>query len=431
MQQNNNTDWVDYITKQVYKNYNGRDVIIWGSYGAAVCIKERLKETYGIDTAFYVDGDKDKVDNRTVFSPECLSGKSKQYYIVVPIAFYPSVCSQLIQGGYRKDIDYYYFCDCVLRDDPDYYEDAHGNKIIGNHHGLKFAFSGFNSVIKIGIGVKLKDSIIYLHNGVEITIGDGTRLDKSCLTLEHFSKVVIAEEVEIIENHVNIGEHSTWNINDKCILMHINMNIGEQTEVFFGKEMQIITSKERTAVWRIGDLSKIRISDKGRFVGFGCFELSKKTFLKIGSMFSIQDNYHISFSKETSAIIGDDCMFSWNVILHSNDHHSIFDVVTGENINSTTDISGERRILIGNHVWIGDHVCILYNTQIGDGSIIGAMSLVKSKISNNCIAAGNPARVVRKDIAWSRKNGATDIRECGEAYVRYTEETKENNEYGC
>ncbi len=64
----------------------------------------------------------------------------------------------------------------------------------------------------------------------------------------------------------------------------------------------------------------------------------------------------------------------------------------------------------------------MYNTQIGNGSIIGAMSLVKSIIPNNCIAAGIPARVIRKNIAWSRKEGAENIDECGKENINYTKE---------
>ena len=52
------------------------------------------------------------------------------------------------------------------------------------------------------------------------------------------------------------------------------------------------------------------------------------------------------------------------------------------------------------------------------------MSLVKSKIPNNCIAAGSPARVVRRDIAWSMNDGAADISDCGEEYVNLTEESR-------
>ena len=115
-------------------------------------------------------------------------------------------------------------------------------------------------------------------------------------------------------------------------------------------------------------------------------------------------------------------MFSYDISMRSNDGHSIFDIETGKNINSSYDICKSRKVIIGDRVWIGERCSILYNTRIGDGSIIGAMSLVKGKIPNNCIAAGIPAKVIRKNIVWCRKYGVDDIMECGQQYIRLTEE---------
>ena len=187
--------------------------------------------------------------------------------------------------------------------------------------------------------------------------------------------------------------------------------------------MYVTASKRGAAEWHLGDSAKVEVGRKGHFSGYGSFRVYETATLKIGEGFTVEDNYQILTPESTCIVIGDDCMFSWNTIMDSSDHHSIFDVISGENINSTYVIEKGRRIVIGNHVWVGKGACILYNTRIGDGSIVGAMSLVKSEIPNNCIAAGNPARVIRKNIAWSRKNRAEDIRECGQAYIKYTEET--------
>ncbi len=64
---------------------------------------------------------------------------------------------------------------------------------------------------------------------------------------------------------------------------------------------------------------------------------------------------------------------------------------------------------------------MLYNTDIADGSIIGAKSLVKNKFPNNCIAGGNPAKIIKTDVAWSRGYGDTDINVIDERYVRLTD----------
>src|SRR5574341_2050667 len=53
-------------------------------------------------------------------------------------------------------------------------------------------------------------------------------------------------------------------------------------------------------------------------------------------------------------------------------------------------------VTIGTHVWIGAGVFVLKGVRIGDGSVIGAGSVVVGDIPGNCIAAGNPAAVVKR-----------------------------------
>jgi carbonic anhydrase/acetyltransferase-like protein (isoleucine patch superfamily) len=50
---------------------------------------------------------------------------------------------------------------------------------------------------------------------------------------------------------------------------------------------------------------------------------------------------------------------------------------------------------IGNNVWIGDSVIVCKGVTIGDNSIIGAGSIVVRDVPPNCIAAGNPAKIVK------------------------------------
>ena len=52
--------------------------------------------------------------------------------------------------------------------------------------------------------------------------------------------------------------------------------------------------------------------------------------------------------------------------------------------------------VIGNDVWIGQNVTILPGVHIGDGAIIGANSVVGSDIPPYTIAAGNPAKPIRR-----------------------------------
>ena len=52
-------------------------------------------------------------------------------------------------------------------------------------------------------------------------------------------------------------------------------------------------------------------------------------------------------------------------------------------------------VSIGHHVWIGDQVSILAGVHIGNHVVIGANSVVTHDIPDYCMAAGNPARVVK------------------------------------
>lgn len=55
-----------------------------------------------------------------------------------------------------------------------------------------------------------------------------------------------------------------------------------------------------------------------------------------------------------------------------------------------------QNITIGKNVWIGTRAIILPGVTIGDYSIIGAGAVVTKNISANAIAAGVPAKVIKK-----------------------------------
>lgn len=124
-------------------------------------------------------------------------------------------------------------------------------------------------------------------------------------------------------------------------------------------------------------------------VGLGCKVV-------IGKGLTITNNCMITTAENTSVLIGEDCMFSSNIDIRSDDAHPIYDTATGIRVNKSKDI------LIGDHVWLGAHVAVLGGSRIGDGSVIGYRSIVKATIPCNSIAAGAPAKVVRREITWRR-----------------------------
>ncbi|NDV60408.1 sugar O-acetyltransferase [Bacteroides sp. 519] len=53
-------------------------------------------------------------------------------------------------------------------------------------------------------------------------------------------------------------------------------------------------------------------------------------------------------------------------------------------------------VTIGSNVWIGGNSTILPGMSIGDNTTIGAGSLVTKSIPANCLAYGNPCKIVRE-----------------------------------
>lgn len=51
---------------------------------------------------------------------------------------------------------------------------------------------------------------------------------------------------------------------------------------------------------------------------------------------------------------------------------------------------------IEDNVWIGGNVIVCPGVTIGENSVIGAGSVVTHDIPANCVATGNPCKVVRE-----------------------------------
>ena len=54
-----------------------------------------------------------------------------------------------------------------------------------------------------------------------------------------------------------------------------------------------------------------------------------------------------------------------------------------------------RPVTVGDNVWMGGHVTVLPGVSIGDGTVIGAGSVVTHNVPAGVVAAGNPCRIIR------------------------------------
>ena len=89
--------------------------------------------------------------------------------------------------------------------------------------------------------------------------------------------------------------------------------------------------------------------------------------------------------------IGDYVMMGPNVSIYTKNHKCGLDkpmIFQG--------FDEEKEVVIGNDVWIGANVIILPGVKIGDGSIIGAGSVVTKDVESYSVVAGNPAKVIKR-----------------------------------
>lgn len=121
--------------------------------------------------------------------------------------------------------------------------------------------------------------------------------------------------------------------------------------------------------------------------------------------------------------IGNDVMMSNKEMVFAGDGHSIFLKKQGkyELINDCM----KDEIVIGDHVWIGYGCKILGGAHIGTGSIVGAGSLVNKKFPNNVLIAGTPAKILRRNVAWSRNVLITKLEQDQKVFSNYAQETVE------
>lgn len=121
--------------------------------------------------------------------------------------------------------------------------------------------------------------------------------------------------------------------------------------------------------------------------------------VKIGdrTSFNIKCGIVASENEGTEIIIGEDCLFSYGIIVRSSDDHAVYDLNTGERLNPA------KSIRIGNHVWVGPEAIIMKGVVVDNGAIIGARSIVTHDIPSNCMAVGAAARIVKNNICWSEE----------------------------
>lgn len=122
---------------------------------------------------------------------------------------------------------------------------------------------------------------------------------------------------------------------------------------------------------------------------YGCYShIGHDTFI----------NHNAYFMDGGGITIGHHCFIGPNCGFYTAVHPTLFE-------ERNSGLEKALPIVIGNNCWIGADVTFLPGVTVGEGSIIGAKSVVTKDIPANVIAVGNPCRVLRsiteKDSIYS------------------------------
>lgn len=134
--------------------------------------------------------------------------------------------------------------------------------------------------------------------------------------------------------------------------------------------------------------------------GFGCrleaYPANKQIVLKLGNNVQLQDYVHITAT--SSVIIGNDVLMASKIYISDTLHGSY---AADSNDSHPAVPPAERplsskHVIIGDRVWLGEFVSVLPGVTIGEGTIVGANSVVSKSLPANVIAVGAPARPIKR-----------------------------------
>lgn len=122
----------------------------------------------------------------------------------------------------------------------------------------------------------------------------------------------------------------------------------------------------------------------------------------------IKDNVSFSDFNHIGATnyieIGNHVLFGSKCYVTDHNHG----IYSGDGEQSNPDIppaerplTGDKKVIIEDNVWLGDNVTVLPGVTIGKGSIIGSNAVVSKSIPPYSIAVGIPARVIKQ---WKSEN---------------------------
>lgn len=191
--------------------------------------------------------------------------------------------------------------------------------------------------------------------------------------------VIVKYNVKIIQTHKN------------CIMLK-NFAGGQfyRIKYGFGGSQHICSNKN--SIILLGKKGQIEFNGYAEFaegISIRC-EYGKISF---GKNFSANKN--CCFNCEYDMKIGDDVLLGWNINFRDTDGHDVYiDNKKSEN---------QKKVVVGNHVWICSYVDLLKGAEIGNESVVAWKScVIKPLNQDNCLIGGSPAKILKENIKWNK-----------------------------
>ncbi|MEW5723853.1 MAG: acyltransferase [Thermodesulfobacteriota bacterium] len=96
----------------------------------------------------------------------------------------------------------------------------------------------------------------------------------------------------------------------------------------------------------------------------------------------------VRIGSAAGVFIGDGTMLANGAYITDSDWHDLY--------NRIRPCPNPSPVILEENVWIGDGAVVCKGVTIGRNSVIGAGAVVTTDVPESCVAAGNPARVVKR-----------------------------------
>jgi acetyltransferase-like isoleucine patch superfamily enzyme len=126
------------------------------------------------------------------------------------------------------------------------------------------------------------------------------------------------------------------------------------------------------------------------YIGRNTILNCKEGSISVGDYTNISAN--CSLLSETEIVLGRYCFLAGQCYLVAGGNHSFDDVSRPIMFQPSVSKGGIR---VGDDVWLGAGVIVLDGASIGQGTVVGAGSVVTGPLPEFAVAVGSPARVTR------------------------------------